>query len=190
MPLRFRNLTITSVDPVTDWPTEAVQTALERGDLSDWQRVVAEIGRAPWGTTARQVEEILTHSRPYGVAELMEAAVTRARRRAEHAEREAVAVEIRDAINRSGLSQAEFASRVGTSASRLSTYASAKASPRPRSWSGSGGCRRRLRPRSRDADRRDRVAERGHDRWWKCGRGDGEDGEERDPTTRNGLEVG
>lgn len=129
MPLGFRNLTITPADPVTDWPTEAVQAALERGDLSDWQRLVAEIRRAPWGTTARQVEEVLTHSRPYGVAELMEAAVIRARRRAENAEREEVAMEIRDAINRSGLGRAEFASRVGTSASRLSTYANAKVVP-------------------------------------------------------------
>jgi ribosome-binding protein aMBF1 (putative translation factor) len=76
-----------------------------------------------------QVEEVLSHSRPYGVAEAMETALARARERAEASERAAVASEIREAVERSGLSQAEFASRVGTSASRLSTYASGKVTP-------------------------------------------------------------
>lgn len=125
----FRNLAANPADPVVEWPTEGVQAALERGDLTDWQRLAAEIGRAPWGTTARQVEEVLRHSRPYGVAELMEAVITRARERAEASERATVAAEIRDAIARSGLSQAEFATRVGTSGSRLSTYLAGKVAP-------------------------------------------------------------
>jgi ribosome-binding protein aMBF1 (putative translation factor) len=126
MTLAFRNLTISPQAPVSQWPTEAVQTALERGDLADWHRVAAEIQADPWGTTARQVEEVLSHSRPYGVAEAMQTVVSRARKRAEANERAAVAAAIREAIERSGLSQAEFASRVGISPSRLSTYASGK----------------------------------------------------------------
>src|SRR5580700_1727984 len=129
MPLAFRNLTITPDAPISQWPTEAVQAALERGDLSDWHRIVVEMRADPWGKTARQVEEVLSHSRPYGVAEAMETALARARERAEASERAAVATEIREAVERSGLSQAEFASRVGTSASRLSTYASGKVTP-------------------------------------------------------------
>jgi DNA-binding transcriptional regulator YiaG len=129
MTLAFRNLTISPQAPVSQWPTEAVQTALERGDLADWHRVAAEIQADPWGTTARQVEEVLSHSRPYGVAEAMQTVVSRARERAEANERAAVAAAIREAIQRSGLSQAEFASRVGTSPSRLSTYASGKVTP-------------------------------------------------------------
>jgi len=127
--LAFRNLTISPQAPVSQWPTEAVQTALERGDLADWHRVAAEIEASPWGTTARQVEEVLSHSRPYGVAEAMETVLSRARKRAEANERAAIAAAIREAIQRSGLSQAEFASRVGTSPSRLSTYASGKVTP-------------------------------------------------------------
>jgi DNA-binding transcriptional regulator YiaG len=129
MALAFRNLTVTPDAPVSQWPTEAVQTALERGDLADWHRIVAEIGGDPWGKTARQVEEALSCSRPYGVAEAMETALCRARERAEANERAAVAAEIREAVTRSGLSRAEFASRIGTSASRLSTYASGKVTP-------------------------------------------------------------
>src|SRR5262245_57932550 len=73
---------ITPDAPVSQWPTEAVQTALERGDLADWHRIVAAMQADPWGRTARQVEEVLSHSRPYGVAEAVEAALSRARERA------------------------------------------------------------------------------------------------------------
>jgi DNA-binding transcriptional regulator YiaG len=127
--LAFRNLTITPAAPVSAWPTEAVQTALERGDLADWHRIAAEVRDSPWGATARQVEEILSHSRPYGVAEAMETVISRARDRAEAGERAAVASAIRAAVKRSGLSQAEFAARIGTSPSRLSTYATGKVTP-------------------------------------------------------------
>lgn len=129
MPLVFRNVNASPADPVATWPTEAVQTALERGDLEHWQRLTAEIMREPWGRTVSQVEEVLTHSRPYGVAELMETVISRARARVELEERRAVAAQVRDAIARSGLSRVEFAARVGTSPSRLSTYATGKVVP-------------------------------------------------------------
>jgi DNA-binding transcriptional regulator YiaG len=129
MTLAFRNLAITPDAPVSQWPTEAVQAALERGDLADWHRLVAELDVSPWGRTARQVEEVLSHSRPYGIAEAMELALSRARDRAESSERAAVAADIAEAIERSGLSRTEFAAHIGTSASRLSTYISGKVVP-------------------------------------------------------------
>ena len=129
MPLAFRNLDITPDAPVSSWPTEAVQAALERGDLAHWRRIVAEVNQDPWGRIARQLEEVLSHSRPYGVADVMDLALAQARRRAEDEEREQVAAEVRDAIAQSGLSRAEFASRIGTSRSRLSTYATGKVTP-------------------------------------------------------------
>jgi hypothetical protein len=127
--LAFRNLTITPDTPVSQWPIEAVQTALERGDLADWHRIAVEIGANPWGRTARQREEVLSYSRPYGVAEAMELALSRARERVEASERACVAAEISEAIARSGLGRAEFAAQIGTSASRLSTYAAGKVVP-------------------------------------------------------------
>lgn len=129
MPLAFRNLKISPEAPVALWPTEAVQIALERGDLDDWRRIVAELKRDPWGRTARQVEEVLSYSRPYGIADAIEMVLTQIRSDVESDEREEVAAEIRGVIARSGLSRAEFASRIGTSASRLSTYASGKVTP-------------------------------------------------------------
>lgn len=129
MALAFRNLTISPDAPVAHWPTEAVQIALERGDLDDWRRIVAELKRDPWGRTARQVEEVLSYSRPYGIAEAIETVLARIRADAEAGEREQVAAEVRGAIARSGLSRTDFASRIGTSASRLSTYATGKVTP-------------------------------------------------------------
>lgn len=129
MPLAFRNLDITPDAPVSSWPTEDVQAALERGDLEHWRRIVAEVNRDPWGRVARQLEEVLSHSRPYGVADVMDVVLARARRHAEAREREQVAAEVRQAIARSGLSRAEFASCIGTSPSRLSTYATGKVTP-------------------------------------------------------------
>ena len=135
MALAFRNLTIAPDAPVSQWPTEAVQTALERGDLADWHRITTEIQADPsggGGRLARQVEEVLSHSRPYGVAEAMETVLYRARERAEAAERAAVATEIRDAVERRDWARAGFAFRIGTSNSRLSTYISGRVIPSAR----------------------------------------------------------
>ncbi|MFD4431525.1 XRE family transcriptional regulator [Nocardia sp. NPDC058497] len=129
MTLQFRNLNISPEAPVAEWPTEAVQTALERGDLNDWRRIGQELRRDPWGRIARRLEEVLSHSRPYGVAELMEGLLERARERAEAAERKEVADEVRQAVTDSGLTSAEFAAAIGTSGSRLSTYMTGKVVP-------------------------------------------------------------
>lgn len=129
MPLAFRNLTVSPTDPVATWPTEAIQAALERGDLDDWRRIVAEVKREPWGRIARQLEEVLSYSRPYGVGDAMAAVLERVRARAEASERAEVAAEVRRAIAQSGLSRAEFAARIGTSPSRLSTYATGRVTP-------------------------------------------------------------
>jgi len=127
--LAFRNVESSPRDPVETWPAEAIQAALERGGLSDWRRLAALVRSDPWGPVARTIEEVLTHSRPFGVAEAMEETIARARRGAEREERRAIADGVRGLIEKSGLSRAEFASRVGTSASRLSTYATGKVVP-------------------------------------------------------------
>jgi hypothetical protein len=128
-PLAFRNVDASPEDPVSEWPLEAIQTALERGGLSHWHRLAKAIQSQPWGPVARRVEEVLTYSRPYGVTPLMDRVIANARAEAEAAERNAVAAEVDQLVRASGLSRAEFASRIGTSASRLSTYATGKVTP-------------------------------------------------------------
>jgi DNA-binding transcriptional regulator YiaG len=127
--LAFRNVDVTPTHPVSEWPLEAIQTALERGGLSDWRRLTAEIEADPWGPVARRIEAALDYSRPYGIDVAFERAIARFREAAEAAERRAVAEEIDGFVRESGLSRAEFASRVGTSPSRLSTYVSGKVTP-------------------------------------------------------------
>jgi DNA-binding transcriptional regulator YiaG len=127
--LVFRNVDASPDEPVEGWPLEATQTALERGSLEHWRRLAAAIRAQPWGPVARNIEEVLSYSRPYGVAKTMERVIERARRDREAAERAAVAAEVQRLIKDSGLSRREFASRLGTSTSRLSTYATGKVVP-------------------------------------------------------------
>jgi len=129
MSLAFRNLDVGPERPVSEWPTEGVQAALERGGLPEWRRLAAAIQADPWGRTARQVEEVLSHSRPYGVASLMERALAGAREAAEEAERETVASELRDLVAEAGTTQADFARRIGTSPPRLSSYVNGSVVP-------------------------------------------------------------
>lgn len=56
-------------------------------------------------------------------------AIQRARQDADRADRTDVVTRLRDAIERSGMTQAQLAAAVGTSASRLSTYLSGKVVP-------------------------------------------------------------
>jgi DNA-binding transcriptional regulator YiaG len=127
--LRFRNITASVDDPVETWPFEGILAAVERGTLPDWRRLAAAIRADPWGPVAQQVLEAIELSRPYGTSELLSAVIDRARQDAADAEREEVAGEIRALIARSGLSQQDFALRLGTSRTRLSTYMSGKVTP-------------------------------------------------------------
>lgn len=129
MPLRFRNVDATPDDDVTTWPYEALVTAIDRGLVPDWRPVFAEIRRSPWGRVARRVERYLTYRDPDGASTLFTLAIERARQDRVLEERAEVAARIRAAVARSGLTNAEFAELVGTSASRLSTYVSGKVTP-------------------------------------------------------------
>lgn len=127
--LVFRNVDTSPDDPVSRWPLEAIQAALERGSLSYWRRLANAIHEEPWGPVARRVEEVLTYNRPYGVAKTMERVISDGRGGAVASARAAVAAEVDRLIRMSGLSRAEFASRIGTSSSRLSTYVTGKVTP-------------------------------------------------------------
>lgn len=129
MSLVLRNIDVDPNDPVSTWPTEGVLTALERGGLSHWRRLAAAIQEDPWGPVARRVEDALAAVRPYGAAELLERAIARARAAAEERERTAVATEIAGLVVASGMTGADFARAIGTSASRLSTYVNGLVTP-------------------------------------------------------------
>jgi DNA-binding transcriptional regulator YiaG len=127
--LKFRNIEASPDDPVETWPFEGILAAVERGTLPDWRRLAKAIRADPWGPVARQVVEVLSMSRPYGTAELLEGVMSRARDEAADSERQEVAAEIRQLAGDSRLSRQDFADRIGTSRSRLSTYMSGKVVP-------------------------------------------------------------
>jgi DNA-binding transcriptional regulator YiaG len=127
--LKFRNITASPDDPVDTWPFEGILAAVERGTLPDWRRLAAVIRADPWGPVAQQVLDAVRLSRPYGTAELLEGVIGRARKLAADSEREDVASQVRELVGGSGLSKQDFAERIGTSRSRLSTYMSGKVVP-------------------------------------------------------------
>lgn len=129
MTLQFRNVDATPDDDVRSWPYEALVTAIDRGLVPDWQPIFAELRRSPWGQVARRIDRFLSYREPDGVGTLFRLAIDRARSNADRRDRDEAARRTRAAVERSGLSNAEFASLIGTSASRLSTYLSGKVTP-------------------------------------------------------------
>lgn len=115
--------------PVEFWPTSAIRSALQGGDIATWKRIAGALKRDPYGRTARQVEEVLGGTRPYGIAKALWEVLERARTHLDANERAEVARHVRLLIDRSGLGQQEFASRIGVSAEELGGYLDGSTSP-------------------------------------------------------------
>jgi hypothetical protein len=115
--------------PVEFWPTSAIRAALHGGDIDTWQRIATALKRDPYGRTARQVEEVLEGTRPVGIAKALWEVLERARTHLEANERAEVARHVRLLIDRSGLGQEEFASRIGVAPEDLAAYLDGTTSP-------------------------------------------------------------
>jgi hypothetical protein len=115
--------------PVEFWPTAAVRSALQGGDIETWKRIATALKRDPYGRTARQVEEVLEGTRPSGIAKALWEVLERARTHLEANERAEVARHVRLLMERSGLGQSEFASRIGVAPEDLAAYLDGGASP-------------------------------------------------------------
>jgi hypothetical protein len=111
------------------WSTAAIHAALQGGDIATWKRIAAALKRDPYGRTARQVEEILRGSRPIGIAKALWEVLERARTHLESNERAEVARHVKLLMDRSGLAQQEFASRIGVAPEDLATYLDGSVSP-------------------------------------------------------------
>lgn len=129
MGLEFRNVDGSPADDVRTWPYEALVIVIDRGLVPDWQPIFVEIRRSPRGPVVRRIERYLAYREYDGASMLFRLVIERAREDEDQKARAEAATRARDAVARSGLSKAEFASAVGTSASRLSTYLSGKVSP-------------------------------------------------------------
>ncbi len=115
--------------PVEFWPTSAIRAALETDDLTVWQRIVVAIKRDPYGRTARQVEEVLETAQPYGVSKALSEVLTRTREHLEANERAEVGRQVQALLERSGLGQDEFASRIGVPSTDFAAYLNGETSP-------------------------------------------------------------
>lgn len=115
--------------PVEFWPTSSIRTALETGDIAVWQRIVIAVKRDPYGRTARQVEEVLESAAPYGISLALREVLTRARNHLEANERTEAARHVGLLVERSGLTEPEFASRIGVTREQLSAYLDGSVSP-------------------------------------------------------------
>lgn len=115
--------------PVEFWPTALIRSALESGDITIWQRIVVAIKRDPFGRTARQVEEVLEAASPYGISKALNEVLSRARAHLEANERSEASRHVQLLLERSGLTEREFASRIGVAATDLAAYLHAASSP-------------------------------------------------------------
>ncbi|MCX2931850.1 XRE family transcriptional regulator [Mycobacterium sp. CVI_P3] len=115
--------------PVEFWPTASIRDALETGDITIWQSIVVAIKRDPYGRTARQVEEVLENSQPYGISKALSEVLIRARGHLEANERAEAARHVRLLLDRSGLAIQEFASRIGVTQEDLAGYLDGTISP-------------------------------------------------------------
>jgi hypothetical protein len=115
--------------PVEFWSTAAIRAALEGGDIATWKQIAAALKRDPYGRTARQVEEVLEGTRPYGISKALWEVLDRARMHLEADERAEVARHVRLLMERSGLGPQEFASRIGVPPQELAAYLNAEVSP-------------------------------------------------------------
>ncbi|MGE2814820.1 XRE family transcriptional regulator [Mycobacterium heidelbergense] len=118
-----------SEQPVEFWPTSAIRSALQGGDIDTWKRIAGALKRDPYGRTARQVEEVLEGTRPYGISKALWEVLERARAHLEANERTEVARHVRLLIDRSGLAEQEFASRIGVEPEDLAAYLDGSVSP-------------------------------------------------------------
>jgi hypothetical protein len=127
--LRFRNITATPDDPVEQWGVEGILAAIDRGSLPHWRRITVAIRSDPWGAVAADLEQALTLAQDTGTAATLRRTLAQARRDSEAAARDEVRRRLQALVDGSGLTAAQFARRLGTSASRMSTYLTGKVVP-------------------------------------------------------------
>jgi len=127
--LTFRNLTVSPDDPVDRWGFEGLLAAIERGDIRDWHRIAGELKRNPRGKVAAELVEVSETAENTAIPLLLRRVLRRSLEESDAQDRQEVVDELLRHLKESGLSRAEFAARLGTSQSRLSTYLSGKVVP-------------------------------------------------------------
>lgn len=111
------------------WTPETIATAIDQGGLESWRSILTTIGDDPWSPVAQHLIKAILEATDKGARVALREALLSVRRRVEHDEQQEVAVRVSDYIASTGITQRAFAARIGTSPSRLSTYANGSVTP-------------------------------------------------------------
>lgn len=65
--LKFRNLNVTPDDPVEQWGVEGILTAIDRGSLQHWKRILSAVEADPHGPVAMDLAQALELAEDAGV---------------------------------------------------------------------------------------------------------------------------
>lgn len=125
----FRNVDFDVDAPLDEWPTEAIETVLDRGSLADWGRLATAIRAFPWGSAARRTEMLAAARQRYGSDIAFSRLVERCRQDVVAADRLRRGNELREMRCSAGLSLRRLADLCGVSAANLSRYENGHASP-------------------------------------------------------------
>lgn len=69
--LKFRNLIVTPDDPVEAWGVEGIATAIDRGSLMHWKRIIAAVTADPHGKVAKDLAQAVELAEDVGVVARM-----------------------------------------------------------------------------------------------------------------------
>lgn len=68
--MRHRHLDVDPSTPIGELGAAAVDDLLDRGDLADWEPILSEVRRDPWGPVAERVLGLVEHHEMYGTTNL------------------------------------------------------------------------------------------------------------------------
>ncbi len=114
--------------PDIETPEEFQRHFLEDG-LLEWRAQIARYAEDPWSPYARHLNDLAARAGLPGLDVTIGAFMEEMRGYTEARDRDLIGREIRRLVAESGQSQREFAARLGTSPSRLSSYCTGQVTP-------------------------------------------------------------
>ena len=118
--MKHRHLDYAPHTSVESLPSAALVDLLDRGDLGEWQPILASVARDPEGELADRLMRLVDRFPMYGTSTLIRTWIDRVRASARAGGPSADETTLRDLRRRAGLTQTHLADRMGMSQSDLS----------------------------------------------------------------------
>lgn len=109
--------------------TDQLLDLVHHGNARRWRAALLPLIESPWGPYGEHVVKLCKEADLAAVGDVLQECRKVYQHRQEQRERDAIAREIRRLVAISGLTQRQFASQIGTSPSRLSTYVNGRVVP-------------------------------------------------------------